>query len=131
MDPKVLLVEDNADDQYLVKRAVKKYAPTVSLDVAWDGESALKYFSDHREDPPHLVLLDIKLPKLSGLDVLCRVRRDEAFAKLPIVILSSSNEPIDLARADECGANEYVQKPFDFTVHAETVRDILKRYLEL
>ncbi|WP_066263865.1 response regulator [Hydrogenophaga flava] len=124
----ILLVEDNPQDEMLTLRALKKAHLANRIDVARDGQQALDYlfrtgeFAD-RDGPdlPTVVLLDISLPRLSGLEVLERLRKDPRTEMLPVVILTSSDEQKDRLKSYENGCNSFVQKPVDFTAFAETV----------
>ena len=124
----ILLVEDNANDEYLTLRALKKYNVANDVVVARDGVEAIDYLfatgahagRDTRE-LPLVVLLDLKLPKIDGLEVLRRVRADERTRLLPIVILTSSNEERDVINGYKLGTNSYVQKPVDFTAFMDAV----------
>ena len=124
----ILLVEDNANDEYLTLRALKKYNVANDVVVAHDGVEALDYLfatgahagRDTRE-LPLVVLLDLKLPKVDGLEVLRRVRSDERTRLLPVVILTSSNEERDVINGYKLGTNSYVQKPVDFTAFMDAV----------
>ena len=124
----ILLVEDNPQDEMLTLRALKKAHLANRIDVARDGQQALDYlfrtgeFAD-RDGPdlPTVVLLDISLPRLSGLEVLERLREDPRTEMLPVVILTSSDEQKDRLKSYENGCNSFVQKPVDFTAFAETV----------
>lgn len=124
----LLLVEDNPEDEMLALRALKKALPSTRIDVARDGQQALDYLfktddSANREGPelPAVVLLDISLPRLSGLEVLERLRADPRTACLPVVMLTSSDEPRDRARSYALGCNSFVQKPVEFAAHADTL----------
>ena len=124
----ILLVEDNANDEYLTLRALKKYNVANDVTVARDGVEALDYLfangahagRDTRE-LPLVVLLDLKLPKVDGLEVLRRVRSDDRTRLLPVVILTSSNEERDVINGYKLGTNSYVQKPVDFTAFMDAV----------
>jgi two-component system response regulator len=127
----ILLVEDNADDEALTIRALKKNNIRNEVVVARDGAEALNYLHgrgayEGRDTSvlPQIVLLDLKLPKLDGLDVLRAIRGDERTKRLPVVILTSSKEDRDLLSGYELGANSYVRKPVDFTEFAEAVRQL-------
>jgi len=132
MDEKViLLVEDNPDDEALTLRALKKNNILNEVVVAHDGVEALDYLfgagSHAGRDPGHLpqvVLLDLKLPKVDGLEVLRRVRADERTKLLPVVVLTSSKEEQDLVNSYSLHANSYVRKPVDFTQFMEAVRQL-------
>lgn len=124
----ILLVEDNPQDELLTLRVLHKANLANRIDVARDGQQALDYlfrageFAD-REGPdlPTVVVLDIGLPRLSGLEVLERLRADPRTALLPVVMLTSSDEARDRLRSYEIGANSFVRKPMDFADFAETV----------
>jgi two-component system, response regulator len=127
----VLLVEDNADDEALTLRALRRHHVGNPVMVARDGVEALDYLfctgayaGRDPADLPQVVLLDLKLPRLDGLEVLRRVRADERTRRLPVVILTSSREESDLARGYDLGANSYVRKPIDFTEFVEAVRQL-------
>jgi CheY-like chemotaxis protein len=127
----ILLVEDNADDEALTIRALKKNNIRNEVVVARDGAEALDYLlgrgaHEGRDTSvlPQIVLLDLKLPKLDGLDVLRTIRGDDRTKCLPVVILTSSKEDKDLLAGYELGANSYVRKPVDFTEFAEAVRQL-------
>jgi len=130
-DKVILLVEDNPDDQALTLRALEKNHITNDVVVAKDGVEALDYlfgtgqYADrHVGDLPELVLLDLKLPKIDGLEVLTRLRADPRTKLLPVVILTSSREDRDLIASYSSGANSYVRKPVDFTEFTEAVRQL-------
>ncbi len=124
----ILLVEDNHQDEMLTLRALKKINLANRVDVVRDGQQALDYLFREGEfagregsDLPTVVLLDINLPRVSGLDVLERVRADPRTRLLPIVLLTSSDEERDRLRGYDKGANSFVRKPMDFSEFAETV----------
>lgn len=124
----VLLVEDNPDDVELTLRAFRKYNIMNEVVVASDGAEALdylfgkgKYAGRDMSNLPEVVLLDLKLPKVDGLEVLQRLRADERTKHLPVIILTSSNEERDLINGYKLGANSYVQKPVEFTQFSEAV----------
>jgi two-component system, response regulator len=127
----ILLVEDNPDDEALTIRALQKNNIGNSLVVVRDGVEALDFllctgpYSDRNPlDLPQLILLDIKLPKLDGLEVLKRIRANERTSLLPVVILTSSKEEQDLLQSYKLGANSYVRKPVDFSQFLEAVRQL-------
>jgi two-component system, response regulator len=118
---RILLVEDNPDDEVLAVRALKRSNVAKEIIVVRDGAEAVNYlfsegpFAGSEPKPlPHLVLLDLKLPKLDGLGVLRRIRAEERTRLVPVVILSSSDEEDDRIQAYSLGANSYVRKPVDF-----------------
>jgi len=124
----ILLVEDNPQDEMLIMRALRKSNLANRVDVVRDGQQALDYlfcqgeWIDRRgDDLPAVVLLDIGLPRLSGLEVLARLRADQRTSLLPVVILTSSDEEQDRLRSYENRANSFVRKPLDFAEFAETV----------
>jgi len=127
----ILLVEDNDDDVELTLRALRRNRVANRVDVVRDGAEALEYLfatgsyaSRDARDTPNLVLLDLKLPKVGGLEVLERLRSDPRTRRLPVVILTSSNVESDLARSYDLGANSYIRKPVDFTQFMETVNQL-------
>jgi len=127
----ILLVEDNPDDEALTLRALKKSNILNEVVVARDGVEALDYLfgsgghagRDTRVQP-ELVLLDLKLPKLDGLEVLKRVRADARTRLQPVVILTTSNEERDVLSSYELGANSYIRKPVDFEQFMDAVRQL-------
>ncbi len=119
----ILLVEDNPDDELLTIRGLRRGNVTNPIQVARDGEEALEILFS-TEILPCVVLLDIKLPKLDGLDVLQRVREDERIRLLPIVILTSSSQQRDIIESYNLGANSYVRKPVDFEQFAKAVAQL-------
>jgi len=127
----ILLVEDNPDDEALTLRALRKNNIGNDVMVARDGAEALDYLfgtgpyaGRDASDIPPVVLLDLKLPKVEGLEVLRRLRADERTKLLPVVILTSSNEEQDRLRGYDLGANSYVRKPVDFNQFIEAVRQL-------
>jgi len=130
-DKTILLVEDNADDEKLTLRALKKNNISNEVIVARNGVEALDYLfgtgayaGSNSSVMPQVVLLDLKLPKLDGLEVLRRVRADNRTKLLPIVILTSSNEEMDRVNGYGLGANSYVRKPVDFSRFMEATRQL-------
>ena len=127
----ILLVEDNPDDEALTIRALKKNNIGNKVVVARDGAEALDFlfftgaFADNDpRDVPQVILLDLKLPKVDGLEVLRQIRADERTHLLPVVILTSSKEEQDRIRGYSLGANSYVRKPVDFNQFVEAVRQL-------
>jgi two-component system response regulator len=130
-DKIILLVEDNPDDELLTLRAFKKGNILNDVVVARDGVEALDYlfcegqYADRDKNlMPQVVLLDLKLPKLDGLEVLRRLRADERTQLLPIVILTSSDEEQDIVDSYRLGANSYIRKPVDFQQFGEAVQQL-------
>lgn len=133
----ILLVEDNPDDEALAVRALKHCNIAADLVVARDGAEALDclfstgmYSGKDRLDP-QVILLDLKLPKLDGLAVLRRLRADERTRRIPVVILTSSNEEQDRLSSYDLGANSYVRKPVDFEEFSEATRLLGNYWLAL
>ena len=130
-EPVILLVEDNADDEALTMRALRKNNITNKIVVARDGVEALdylfargKYAGRDISAQPAVILLDLKLPKLDGFEVLRELRADFRTKLLPVVILTSSKEQQDIASGYNLGANSYVRKPVDFQQFVEAVRQL-------
>jgi CheY-like chemotaxis protein len=138
MSAPILVVEDNDDDLVLLRRALKAAAITAPIAVVGDGRTALDYLSgsgdygDRQKHPlPRVVLLDLKLPRMSGLDVLKWLRAEPGLRRLPVVVLTSSDEDRDVRAAYDLGANSYVVKPASVS-DLETVAATLRAYwLEL
>ncbi len=127
----ILLVEDNPDDVELTLRALKQYNVQNQIAVVRDGAEALDYlcatgaYADRdTSDMPAVVILDLKLPKIDGLEVLQRMRGDERTKLVPVVILTSSKEEKDMVNGYKLGANSYVRKPVDFTEFVEAARQL-------
>lgn len=128
MNPKlILLVEDNPDDEALTLRALKKSNLLNELVVAHDGVEAIDYLlgpDSASRALPGVVMLDLKLPKVDGLEVLRRIRGAEKTRMLPVVVLTSSKEEQDVVSSYALGANSYVRKPVDFAEFMEAVRQL-------
>jgi two-component system response regulator len=127
----ILLVEDNPDDVKLTMRALKKSNILNEVVVAQDGAEALdyllctgKYCGRDKNNLPQVVLLDLKMPKVDGLEVLKRMRADERTRLLPVVILTTSSEEKDRVSGYKLGANSYVRKPVDFNQFVEAVQQL-------
>ena len=125
----ILLVEDNPDDETLTLRALKKASVANRIEVVRDGAEALdfvfgagNYAGRDMNDMPQLILLDLKLPKISGLQVLERIRADERTRRVPVVILTSSTEPVDIKTGYDLHANSFVSKPVNFQDFSEVVQ---------
>ncbi len=131
MNSRILLVEDNASDIELARRALRKSRVLNEVDCVEDGAEAIDYLfgtgayqGRDPDDPPALTLLDINLPKLSGLDVLRRIRADPRTRRMPVVILTSSAEDRDVAAGYDLGVNSYIRKPVDFTQFAAAIEQV-------
>jgi CheY-like chemotaxis protein len=127
----ILLVEDNSDDEELTRRALHRNNILNELVVAHDGDEALHYLfgagpyaGRDTSAQPAVVLLDLKLPKINGLEVLRRLRADRRTAFLPVVILTSSKEDQDLLQGYQLGANSYIRKPVDFLQFSDAIRQL-------
>jgi two-component system response regulator len=131
VDKIILLVEDNPDDEKLTVRALKKNNIVNEVAIARDGVEALDYLfgtgahaGRDTSALPALVLLDLKLPKMDGQEVLRRIRADDRTKRLPVVILTSSKEEQDLMNGYNGGANSYIRKPVDFNQFVEAVKNL-------
>jgi len=127
----ILLVEDNPDDELLTVRALKKNNIANRIEVARDGQQAIDFMFAQGEfsnrdplDLPQVILLDLKLPKLNGLEVLRELRANDRTRLVPVVVLTSSNEERDMIESYHLGANSYVRKPVDFDQFIEAARQL-------
>jgi two-component system response regulator len=121
----ILLIEDNPDDAELTIRTLKKHNLANHLLHLQDGEEALRFlFSDHFNNIPKLILLDIKMPKVDGIEVLKRIKSDPTRKIIPVVILTSSKEERDIIDSYNLGVNAYIVKPVDFEKFAEAISQI-------
>ncbi|HEX4153496.1 MAG TPA: response regulator [Steroidobacteraceae bacterium] len=127
----ILLVEDNADDVELTLRAFRKSKVLNEIVVVRDGVEALDFLvrsgsreGRHPDDSPEVVLLDLKLPKIDGLEVLRRMRADERTRRTPVVVLTSSSEEKDIVSSYDLGANSFVRKPVDFNEFLEAAHQL-------
>lgn len=122
-----LVVEDDDDHAELISLALRGVTSISNIDRARDGEEALAYLQQHRDaapgTQPHIVLLDLKLPKIDGIEVLTRIKNDQALKTIPVVILTTSRADMDKIRAYENNANSYLVKPMDF----DGFEDVLKQ----
>jgi two-component system response regulator len=130
-DKVILLVEDNSRDEALTRRALKKSNVVNEVIVAHDGVEALDYlfgtgtyFGRDTTVLPQLILLDLKLPKLNGLQVLERIRGEERTKRLPVVVFTSSSEEEDMIKSYDLGANSYIRKPVDFEQFLEATKQL-------
>ncbi len=134
----ILLVEDNPDDAFLATRAFAKTSVPNRIVVAQDGEEALDYlfltgphaFRDRDKDP-EVVLLDLNLPRINGIEVLRQIRADDRTRTLPVIMLTSSKEDADLQAAYALGANSFIRKPVDFSEFLVLANKIASYWLQL
>ncbi|HVH42799.1 MAG TPA: response regulator [Labilithrix sp.] len=132
----ILLVEDNEDDAALALRAFRKHEPAREIHVAEDGVLALEFLHGKKGSAPthplpRVVLLDLKLPRLDGFQVLEQIRREPRTSCLPVVMLTSSAEDGDIERSYALGANSYVRKPVSFAEFLDTARQLVEYWLSL
>jgi two-component system response regulator len=134
----ILLVEDNSRDEALTLRALKKNDLVNYVVVARDGVEALDYLfatgthaGRSKSEITQLILLDLKLPKLDGFEVLRMIRADQRTRRLPVVIFTSSSKEKDISKSYELGANSYVRKPVDFEQFLEVIRQVILYWLRL
>jgi two-component system, response regulator len=133
----ILLVEDNADDEALTLRAFRKNQMVNDIVIARDGQEALDYlfgtgtFAGRERPLPELILLDLKLPKVDGLEVLRRLRSEPGTRLLPVVVMTTSDEEQDRLRSYSLHANSFIRKPVDYNQFADTMRQIGTYWLVL
>ena len=126
----ILLVEDNPNDVKLTLRSLERHKVTNRIHTVRDGAEALDFlfrrgaYADREESAPKVVLLDLKLPKVNGLEVLRQVKAEPRTAKIPIVVLTSSLEDVDVETSYKLGANSYIVKPVDFEKFSESIRQL-------
>ncbi len=130
-DVEILLVEDNPQDLELTIRALRKANLANHIQIARDGEEAIEFifcegpYSNRKiEDKPKVILLDLKLPKIDGLEVLERIKNDERTKDIPVVVLTSSREQKDVIESYQLGVNSYIVKPVSFDQFIESVRNL-------
>ncbi len=132
----ILVVEDSPDDAELVLRALRA-GPADDAELARDGKQALDLLfgndvgSDRGPRRPDVILLDLKLPKVPGLDVLRAIKSNPTTRHIPVIVFSSSDEPADIARAYELGANSYIQKPLTFAGLSDAIATVRSYWLKL
>lgn len=134
----ILHVEDDANDALLFEHACRKAGVAFELRAVHDGDEAISYlrgdaaFGDRAKSPlPQLIVLDLKMPRLNGFDVLTWLRQQENFKKLPVVVLTSSNHEMDIKRAYDLGANSYLVKPVGFDGLVEMVKNLQTYWITL
>lgn len=140
---KLLLVEDNQDDEILTRRAIEKYSGFGCIDVANDGVDALAYLSidvglsshssniKNSHPLPDLILLDLKMPRLNGHEFIKHVRGNLATAHIPIIVLTTSSEQSDIALSYQLGANSFLRKPVNFLDFSKVIKQLSRYWLEL
>ncbi|MGB7539322.1 MAG: response regulator [Anaerolineales bacterium] len=134
----ILLIEDDPNDAALFKRALRKLNLATNLTVIEDGDAAIRWFMEkasstpeQNADWPWIVLLDIKMPRMTGMEVLEWLRRQSRFCRLPVIAFTSSREPADIAQAYRLGVNSYLVKPLSFDQWKEMIRMIHHYWMEL
>ncbi|MGE4289266.1 MAG: response regulator [Salinivirgaceae bacterium] len=133
----LLLIEDNAADAKLAIRALRKMYPNLAIWHAHDGQEALDLVLDpatkpnEKTKPPGLIFLDLKLPKINGLQVLEKIRQNKQTRAIPVIVLSSSNEISDIETAYQLGANSYITKPVGFEEYEQLIATLGSYWLEL
>jgi len=131
MSQRILLIEDNQTDIDLTRRAFSKIANGYSLEAIDDGQDALDYLLASGSHLPQLILLDLKMPRTGGLEVLAAIRKNERTRHIPVVILTSSAEQRDITAAYDLGANSYICKPVDYSIFVETLQCLVKYWFEI
>lgn len=133
----ILLVEDSEDDVILIQRALQKGGIDAPMHVVWNGEEAVEYLSGTgkyahfiRDTLPMVVLLDLRLPKKNGLEVLEWLKGHENLAKLPVVVFTNSTEDKDIVRAYKLGANSYLKKPYTLSATAALLKTVAEYWLD-
>ncbi|MDP8210485.1 MAG: response regulator [Candidatus Stygibacter australis] len=132
----ILVVEDNPNDSRLVKRALQKTDFSPEIHIAKDGVEALEFIDNYFNENddislPKFILLDLKLPRLDGLELLEIIKNNKAWAHLPVIIMTSSNEAVDIERAYKLGVNSYLVKPVNFEEFYETIRELTNYWLKI
>lgn len=134
----ILLIEDDPNDAALFRRALRKLNLATSLTVIEDGDAAIRWFKekscaepDPLPDWPWVVLLDIKMPRMTGMEVLEWIRRQDRFCRMPVIAFTSSRETTDIAQAYRLGVNSYLVKPLSFDQLKETIRTMHHYWMEL
>lgn len=126
----ILLVEDNPNDELLTKMALERSVPDILIDVARDGLEVFDYFFSEASDQnvlPNLIILDLNIPKINGIEVLKRLRAERKTQTIPIIVLTSSKEEKDIIMSSRFGANSFIRKPVDF-VEFSKITDLIGQY---
>ena len=126
----IVVVEDDSDDALMTMRALKKLNPPPTIKLVRDGREALDLLTGEDALVPELVFLDLKLPKVHGLEVLRLLRENEATRSIPVAVLTSSDDPKDIARATQFGANEYIRKPIDWEEYSQALCSAAEKYIK-
>lgn len=136
--PFVVLIEDNDDDVALIQRVFNRAQITAVIDVITDGADALDYFKGTGRyagrditQQPKFVMLDLKLPRIDGLQILSHLKENPQTRNLPVIVLTSSSEERDLMKSYELGVNSYIRKPVNYTEFAQTVEDVGRYWISL
>ncbi|MDP8220087.1 MAG: response regulator [Candidatus Stygibacter frigidus] len=132
----ILIVEDNPNDSRLIKRAFQRTDLNPQVHIAKDGVEALEFIENYFDDPennnlPKFILLDLKLPRLNGLELLEKIKNNEVWANLPVIIMTSSNEAVDIKRAYELGVNSYLVKPVNYEDYYDTIKELSSYWLKI
>lgn len=123
-DTPILLVEDDEVDQMTVQRALKDIHVTNRLDIAGNGEEALALLNDNRNQKPGIILLDLNMPRMNGIEFLSLIKKDEELKKIPVVVLTTSIEEDDKVKSFNLGVAGYMHKPVDYMQFVEVIRTI-------
>jgi len=132
----ILLVEDNPNDSRLMKRALQKIDLSPKIHLAKDGVEAVEFIDNYFNENddiclPKFILLDLKLPRLDGLELLEIIKKNEVWAHLPVIIMTSSNEAVDIERAYKLGVNSYLVKPVNYEEFYKTIRELTNYWLKI
>ena len=120
----ILLVEDDWVDAMTVRRALKEISVTNPLNVVYNGEQAITYLQDDQNEKPFLILLDLNMPRLNGIEFLKELKQNDAFKRIPVLVLTTSIEEQDKVDSYNHGASGYIRKPLDYNIFVETLRTI-------
>jgi len=133
--PFILVIEDNPGDVRLIKEALKESSIKATLYILGDGSTAIRFLDESKQEPfltlPSLILLDLNFPRRSGLDILRHIKADDALKRIPVIVLSSSQNPDDIAKAYDLHANCYLTKPVDFEPFINIVKAVEYFWLQL